>query len=306
MDGQTGLFKSLFQSISAFCNAGFDLIGSNSMVPFVTNRIVCITCMMLTTIAGLGFLVWDDISNKINEGRREEYSVKRIIKNFSLHTKIVLVMQLILFLLGTLVFFGFEYNNMDTIGRFGFSDKLLISAFHSISARTAGFATVSMGSLTDITKIFFIILMLIGGASGGMAGGIKTTTLFVIIVGVYSNVIGKKNITVFKKTIPLETFMKAVSVAFVTIAILVVADIYFVAHSHINSIDLLFESVSAIATVGLTSGALEYMDVLCRFVVILLMYVGRIGTVTMAMSFVNKKPKVSEPVVYSKENIIVG
>lgn len=301
-----GLFKSLFQSISAFCNAGFDVIGENNMMPFVTNRIVNITCMILTTIAGLGFLVWNDISICIKRGIKERHSIIRIIRKLSLHTKIVLIMHLILFTLGMFVFFSFEYYNPGTIGKFSLGDKLLISAFHSVSARTSGFASVNLINLTDMTKLVMTFLMLIGAGSGSMAGGIKTTTLFVVIMGVYSNIIGKKNINVFKRTISKETFVKAVSVISIAIVILIISNLLLIANSNIKTLDLFFESVSAFATVGLTCGALAQMNFVCKSILILLMYIGRIGTMTMAVAFVVKKPKQNDLVIYSHEEVIVG
>lgn len=306
MVGEIGLFKSLFQSISAFCNAGFDVIGESNMMPFVTNRIVNITSMILTTIAGLGFLVWNDISVCIKQGIRERYSLSRIIKKLSLHTKIVLLMHIVLFIFGTLIFFSFEYYNPGTIARFNLSDKFLISAFHSVSARTSGFASVNLINLTDMTKLVMTLLMLIGAGSGSMAGGIKTTTLFVILVGVYSNIVGRKNITAFKRTISSETFIKAVSVIAIAVAILILSNLLLIANSNIKTLDLFFESVSAFATVGLTSGALAKMNVICRGIIIMLMYIGRIGTITMAVAFVVKKPKQNDIVIYSHEDVIVG
>lgn len=276
------------------------------MIPFATDRLVNYTCMALTLIAGLGFLVWDDISNNILTGIKNKYSIKRIIKNFNLHTKIVLIMQISLFIIGTVGFLFFEYGNVETLESFSLNDKILVSAFQSVSARTSGFASVNISRLNDITKLFMTVLMLIGGGSGSMAGGIKTTTVFVIIAGVISSVIGKKHINIFKKTIPQETFIKAVSVVTITAVILLISNIILIANCKIKTLDLLFESVSAIATVGLTSGALEKMNLLCRSIIVLLMYIGRIGTVTMAMSFIAKRPKENDSVVYSKENIIVG
>ena len=301
-----GLFKSLFQSISAFCNAGFDVIGDSNMMPFATNKIISITCMLLTSIAGLGFLVWNDISINLKHGIKEKYSFSKIIKKFSLHTKIVLLMHIVLFTVGTLVFFSFEYYNPETLGKFNLWDKFLISAFHSVSARTSGFASVNLIHLTDMTKLVMTLLMLIGAGSGSMAGGIKTTTLFVVIVGVYSNIVGKKNINIFKRTISSSVFFKAVSVITIAIAILIVSNLFLIANSNIKTLDLFFESVSALATVGLTSGALAKMNLVCRSILILLMYIGRLGTMTMALAFVLKKPKENDLVVYSHENVIVG
>lgn len=301
-----GLFRSMFQSVSAFCNAGFDVISQNSMAPFATNKLVSITCMVLTSIAGLGFLVWNDISICVKHGIREKYSIARIIKKLSLHTKIVLIMHLILFTVGMFIFFSFEYYNPGTIGNFSLEDKLLISAFHSVSARTSGFASVNFMNITDMTKLVMTFLMLIGAGSGSMAGGIKTTTLFVVIMGVYSNIIGKKNINVFKRTISKGTFFKAVSVISIATIVLIVSNLLLIANSNIRTLDLFFESVSALATVGLSSGALLQMNLVCKSILILLMYIGRIGTMTMAVAFVVKKPKENDLVVYSHEDVIVG
>ena len=276
------------------------------MIPFATDKIVSITCMILTTIAGLGFLVWNDISNCFKRGIKEKYSLIRIIKKFSLHTKIVLIMHLLLFIIGTFVFFSFEYYNPETIARYSFCDKVLISAFHSISARTSGFASVNLTYLTDMTKLIMIFLMLIGAGPGSMAGGIKTTTLFVVLVGVYSNVIGKKNISIFKRTISNGTFIKAVSVISIAIVILIISNLLLIANSNIKTLDLFFESVSALATVGLSSGALVQMNLICKSILILLMYIGRIGTITMDVAFVMKKPKQNDVVIYAHENVIVG
>lgn len=301
-----GLFKSLFQSVSAFCNAGFDLIGSESMIPFATSRIINITCMTLTIIGGLGFLVWDDISNCIKEGFKNKISFTRILKKFTLHTKLVLVLQLVLMLIGTFAFLVCEYDNPNTIANFNLNDKILISAFHSVSARTAGFATVNLSMSKDITKMFLIILMIIGAAPGSMAGGIKTTTLFVLILGVVTSIKGKKNINVFKRTISNGTFIKAVSVVVIAVVVLITANMFLAINSNIYILDLFFESASAFATVGLTTSALTKMNMICQSVIILLMYIGRIGTVTMAVAFVMKKPKENDLVVYAKEDVIVG
>ncbi len=303
---ECGLFKSLFQSVSAFCNAGFDLIGSESMVPLVLNRATNIACMLLTTIGGLGFLVWNDISICLKNGIKEKMSLKRIVQKFNLHTKLVLIMQFVLVFVGAIAFFSFEYYNPETIANFNLQDKILISVFHSVSARTAGFATVNLANIKDITKVMLSILMFIGAGPGSMAGGIKTTTFIILVLGVFNNIAGKKNINVFKRTISNGTFVKAVSVVMIAIVVLITANMFFITHSDIYVLDLLFESVSALATVGLTSGALAKMNLLCRGIVILLMYIGRLGTVTMAVAFVMRKPKENDLVVYAKEDVIVG
>ena len=293
-----GLFKSLFQSISAFCNAGFDLVGDSSLIPFATHKIINIVCMLLTTIGGLGFLVWDDISKCVKN--------KFQLKKLSLHTKLVLMMQLILVIVGAILFFGFEFNNDLTIAKFSLPDKILISLFHSVSARTAGFATVNLAFCNDITKLIISLLMFIGAGSGGMAGGVKTTTFFILIMGVISNIAGKKNINVFKNTISTNTFIKSVTIVMIALTVLLFAICIMMINSNIYIVDIIFEVISALSTTGLTSGALVQMNLLCKSLIILLMYTGRLGTLTMALAFVLKKPKENDLVVYAEGNVIVG
>ncbi len=301
-----GLFKSIFQSVSAFCNAGFDLIGSNSLIPYATNKIINIVCMTLTILGGLGFLVWDDIGKTFYNGLRNKKNFFKLFSKLKLHTKLVLILQFSLVILGAVGFMCAEYNNPLTLEPYSFGDKILISTFQSVSARTAGFMTVDLANLKDVSKIIMVILMFIGGAPGSVAGGVKTTTFLVLILGVITNIKSKKNISIFKRTISNGTFIKAVTVITSAIILLVVSNMIFVMNSEIDSLDLLLESTSAFSTAGLTCGALAKMNRLCQSVIIILMYVGRIGTMTMAVSFVMKKPKENDLVVYAKEDVIVG
>ena len=301
-----GLFKSLFQSISAFCNAGFDLLGSNSLIPYATNKVINITCMTLTILGGLGFLVWDDIGNTFVECVKKKRNIFTAFSKFKLHTKLVLILQLILIVIGTIGFMCFEASNPLTIANYSFGDKLLVSTFQSVSTRTAGFMTVDLSNINPITKIIMIILMFIGGAPGSVAGGIKTTTFLVLILGIIANVKSKKNICIFKRTISEGTFAKAVTVITISLFVVIIANMILITNSNIDSLDLLFETTSAFSTAGLTCGALSEMNSFCRSIIVLLMYVGRLGTMTMAVTFVMKKPKENDLVVYAKEDVIVG
>ena len=225
---------------------------------------------------------------------------------FKLHTKLVLILQLLLIVVGALGFMCFEASNPLTIANYSFGDKLLVSTFQSVSARTAGFMTVDLSNINPITKIIMIILMFIGAAPGGVAGGIKTTTLIVLILGIIANVKSKKNICIFKRTISEGTFAKAVTVITISLFLVIIANMILITNSNIDSLDLLFETTSAFSTAGLTCGALSEMNIFCRSIIVLLMYVGRIGTMTMAVTFVMKKPKENDLVVYAKEDVIVG
>lgn len=301
-----GIFKSIFLSVSAFCSAGFDLTGSSSIIPYVTNKVINIVCMLLTVLGGLGFLVWDDIGNTFLECVKKRKNVFTAFSKLKLHTKLVLILQFMLIIFGTIGFMSCEFSNNLTIGEFSFGDKLLISVFQSVSTRTSGFMTVNLSGLNPVTKIIMIILMFIGGAPGSVTGGVKTTTFLVLILGVVANIKSKKNISIFKRTIPDVTFMKAVAVITISLFVVIFSHIILIVNSEINSLDLLFETISAFSTAGLTCGAFAKMNGICRCVILLLMYVGRIGTMTMAVTFVMKKPKEKDLVVYAKEDIIVG
>ena len=301
-----GLFKSLFHSVSAFCSAGFDLLENDNLMSYATNRTVNIVCMALTILGGLGFLVWDDIGNAFAESIRKKKNIFTIFSKLKLHTRLVLILQLLLIVLGTIGFMCCEAFNPLTIADYSFEDKLLVSTFQSVSARSSGFMTVDLSKINSITKIIMIILMFIGGAPGSVAGGVKTTTLLVLILGIIANVRSKKNISIFKRTISEGTFEKAVTVIFTSLFVVIVANMILISNSNIDSLDLLFETTSAFSTTGLTCGALKEMDSFCRSIIMLLMYVGRIGTMTMAVTFVMKKPKENDLVVYAKEDVIVG
>lgn len=307
-DWGEGLFKALFHSVSAFCNAGFDIFKGESLMPYALDRTINITIMILIQIGGLGFLVWDDISNCIGNAIREKSSFLRAIRKFSLHTKLVLIFQIAFVLMGMIVFLFFEYNNVETIGELEFNDKLLVSAFQSVSARTAGMSTVNMEVMNESTKLFMIFLMLIGGAPGSMAGGVKTVTLAVIIFGMLSMIRSKKNITIFKRTISHETYEKATAVFNFMVAMIFISVLIIMCNltSPDSVIDVVFDTVSSIATVGLSVGSINNMNFISIIVTIILMYVGRVGTITTALAFIVDRPKENDDIVYAKEEVIVG
>ena len=303
-----GLFKGLFHSVSAFCNAGFDILKGNSLEPYSLDRVVNITIMILIQLGGLGFLVWEDISKCFGEAIKNKTSISKAIKKFALHTKLVLISQVVLVILGTVLFLGFENTNSSTIGNLELSDKILVSSFQSISARTAGMSTVNMAELRNATKLLMIFLMLIGGAPGSMAGGIKTVTVVVILYGMLAMIKGKKNITIFKKTIPHETYEKAMTV-FIFMVLVTFISVLIVTYNmteNVSVLDTTFDLSSSIATVGLSAGAMEHMNNIGLFVNILLMYIGRVGTITTAVAFILGKPKENDDIVYAKEDVIVG
>lgn len=303
-----GLFKSLFHAISSFCNAGFDIFKGESLVPYAFDRTINITLMILIMLGGLGFLVWEDISNCIGNAIRQKTSLIRAIRKFTLHTKLVLIMQIVLFIIGTLGFLLCEGNNELTMAKMNLEDKILVSSFQSTSARTAGFFTIDMASINESTKLLMIFLMFVGGASGSMAGGMKTVTLLVIIAGFITMIKGKKNISIFKRTIPKETYEKACAVLIFMTAISYISLFIIMYNTTTDTltIDAFFDIVSSIATVGLSTGAIANMNIIGIINIIILMYLGRIGTITTAVAFMLEKPKENDDIVYAKEDVIVG
>lgn len=290
-----GLWVSVFHSVSAFCNAGFDLMGRygpySSFVPYYDDPLVCITLMALIVIGGIGFFVWDDL-----------YQNKLKIKRYSLHTKIVLCSTLILILGSALLFFLTEYNASSA--GMCFSQRLLTAFFDSITARTAGFNTVDTAALSDSGKILTIILMFIGGSPGSTAGGIKTTTIFVMLICAFSYITGNKQQSVFGRRLEEGALHKASAVFFTNLMLALTASIVISSLQNIDMLDILFETFSAIGTVGMSTGITRELSGLSRGIIILLMYCGRLGSVSFASALAEKKAP--PPIKYPTEEITIG
>jgi trk system potassium uptake protein TrkH len=277
MGFREGLFNSIFHSVSAFCNAGFDLMGKygkySSLTAYSNDPIVCLTIALLIVIGGIGFFVWNDIL----ENRSH-------FKKYRLHSKIVLSMTALLILAGAVLFYFFERNNV-LLGK-PFGEKLLVSVFHSITPRTAGFNSVEMAALTPASKLMTIILMLIGGSPGSTAGGIKTTTLAVVLLSVWSSLRNIRGEHVFGRQLEESALKKANMVIVINLALLLTgAMIIGISNTSLSSGDILFEVSSAIGTVGLTVGITESLTAVSQIVIIFLMYCGRVGSVSFALLF---------------------
>lgn len=286
-----GLWQSFFHSISAFCNAGFDITGS-SMSPFATDLGINIVISFLVILGGLGFAVFIDIS-KINR-----------LKRFKLHTKFVLSISAILLAVGMLAFMFTEFNNPNTIGDMSFSNKLISSFFQSVVPRTAGFNSVDIGGLRDTTVFFFIILMFIGGSPGSTAGGVKTTTFGTLILTAISVIRGDKDVNVFKRRIGEDVINRSLAIITVGIIwIIIVATILTITEDAVF-LDLLFETTSAFGTVGLSRGVTPDLSTAGKFLIIITMYAGRVGPLTMAFAFAQKNK--STKYRYAEGTIIVG
>ena len=283
-----GLFYGIFHSISAFCNAGFDLMGGqtpySSFVAYYDDWLVNLVIMSLIIIGGIGFIVWDDLSrNKLH------------FRKYMLQTKIVLVTTAILVFGGGLLFYLLERNHL-LVGM-NTSGKILTSLFSSVTARTAGFNTTDTAALTDGSKLLTIILMFIGGSPGSTAGGIKTTTLVVLLLCVHSNIKQTYGINIFGRRLENDAVKRAGTILTINLLLAVTASLAIMAIQPLGFSGILFETFSAIGTVGMTTGITRALHPVSRCIIILLMYCGRIGSLSFALAFVQskRKPHVQQP-----------
>lgn len=282
-DVRRGIYMAVFTSVSAFCNAGFDLMGmfspSSSLVTVNHDPIIILTVSVLIIFGGIGFIVWQDLKNK-----------KFRLKSLSVHSKLVLVTTGILLLSGTLLFFLLEYNY--TFKEMGFGQKLLNAFFCGVTPRTAGFNSVEIGEMNPLSRMLTTILMFIGGSSGSTAGGVKTTTVAVLVLCVASNLRNREEITVFNNRISLDTVKKAVAVSVTNLFEIFIAVILIsFVQSNLALSDVLFECTSAMGTVGITTGITPVLNSASQLVIIILMYIGRLTSLIFALSFVVTKPK---------------
>lgn len=296
-DTVKGIWFSVFHSISAFCNAGFDLTG-NSMMEFVGDPIVNIVMGVLVIIGGLGYSVYINITNRVLH--------KRDRKQFSLHAKMVLVITGALLLLGFVTIFIFEYNNPNTLGNLSFVDKVFAASFQSMAPRTAGFNSVDMASITNASTFIIIVLMFIGGSPGSTAGGIKTTTVGALIYAMISVIQGKTDVEAFKKRLPNVIVYRSLTVVGIAMGIVSIVTIVLSITENASFIDIFFESVSAFATVGLTRGITPNLTIVGRLIITLTMFIGRLGPLTMAFAFAQRQKENKGQFRYPEERIIVG
>lgn len=292
-----GIFFGIFHSISAFCNGGFDLMGTysgqySSFVEFHGDVLINLVLMALVVLGGIGFFVWSDVKKN---GLRW--------KKYMLHTKITLFTTAVLLVAGTVLYFVFENQNL-LAGMSG-KDKFLAAAFSSVTARTAGFNTIDTGGLTHASKLLTMLLMFIGGSPGSTAGGIKTVTTLVLVAYVWSNLRDSKGVHMFHRRLDDDVIRKASNVVVISLLMAVFAVIFICfVQPTLPVEDVMFEVFSAIGTVGMSTGLTRSLTTASRIVIILLMYCGRIGSMSFALSFTERK-KVA-PVQFPVEKIMIG
>ena len=291
-----GIYYSFFHSISAFCNAGFDLMGIegeySSLVAFEDDIIVNVVVMLLILIGGIGFIVWDDIQRN-----------KWHFKKYLLHSKIVIVTTVIITIVTTILFFIFEYNN--TLRDMTLLEKMLGAAFSSVTPRTAGFNTVDTAALSEAGKLLSMVLMFIGGSPGSTAGGAKTTTIVVLVCYAIAMVRSHEDINLFGRRLTADVVKKANAVVMINLVLsLIVAMIIMAMQPLLSGTDVMFEVLSAINTVGMTTGITRELNVIARILIMILMYCGRLGSLSFALVFAQKNT--TDSVRQPQEKIIVG
>jgi trk system potassium uptake protein TrkH len=287
----------IFHSVSAFCNAGFDIFGELQVGAgvslFQNDPVVLLTLAMLIIVGGLGFFVW------------EEVVCLRKWKKFSVYTKLVLLTSGVLLVGGTVAFSVLEWNNAGTLGTMTVGEKLLNAFFQSVTVRTAGFAGLDQALLTDGGKAVSIVLMLVGGSSGSTAGGVKTVTLVVMLLFLWTRARGKNTVCVFKRTIPATQVLDAMSITGIVVSLAVFGGVFLCTTSPVAFTDALYESVSALATVGLTAGVTSQPSFPGLLLIMVYMYFGRVGVLTISLGFL-MGDKAEERFQYARTNLLIG
>ncbi len=300
--GIKGIWISIFNSVSAFCNAGIDIIAENSLCNYAFNPLINTVTSLLIVLGGIGFIVWWDIIQVIKNFRTEKF---KCFKRLTLHSKIVLITTLVLIFGGAISIFILEYNNPLTIANYTLFDKIQISFFQSITTRTAGFATIPQENLSNATAIICLILMFIGGSPVGTAGGIKTVTILVLLVTATSAIKNKNEVTVFNRNLSRQITKKAVAVTSMSFLIVFISTILLAAVTDAPALDIFYETVSATATVGLSRNLTSILNTFGKIIIIATMFFGRVGPISLALVF-NLKKENSNLIKNPTEEISIG
>lgn len=285
--GLKGIWISIFTSVSAFCNAGIDILAENSLCDYAVNPIINITTALLIIIGGLGYIVWWDVLRVCKEKRRKPFQM------LTLHSKIVISTTILLIVAGGVLLLIFEYNNPNTIGGYSFLEKVEVAFFQSVTTRTAGFATVPQENLTNPSALICMILMFIGGSPVGTAGGIKTVTFAVLVVSAIATIRNHKEVNLFGRALTKEAVGKAMAVAGMSFAIMFVSTVLLSIVMQSDLLDILYETISATATVGLTRNLTSSLNVYGKIIIIATMYLGRVGPISLAVAFNLKREKIN-------------
>lgn len=284
--GLHGIWISLFNAVSAFCNAGMDILSENSLCEYVHNPLVNTVTALLIIMGGIGYIVWWDVVRVCKNLKKQGL---KCFRTLTLHSKIALFITALLLLSGTAAFFVFEYDNPLTLGSYSLPEKMQAAFFQSVTTRTAGFATVPQQNLTNASAFISILLMFIGGSPVGTAGGIKTVTIAVLFVAAFATIKNKEDAVLFQRRISKQAINKAVAVVCTSFLILFASTVLLAAITDAAALDIVYETVSATATVGLTRDLTPKLNMMGKIIIIITMYLGRVGPISLMVAFHTRK-----------------
>lgn len=300
--GAKGIWIAVFNSVSAFCNAGIDIIAENSLCDYATNPFMNTVTSALIILGGLGYIVWWDVLRVVKSRSPKN---RKIFRHLTLHSKIAITVTAGLILAGAVLIFIFEYSNPLTIGEMSLFDKIQVAFFQSVTTRTAGFATVPQENLSNASAVVSVLLMLIGGSPVGTAGGMKTVTIAVLVCSAFATIRNKNSAALFDRRISDDSVKKAVAVVVMFLTICVVSTVLILATSSASVMDVVYETVSATATVGLSRNFTATLNTFGKIIIIMTMYFGRVGPISLAVALGRKNESqnvISEPT----EDISIG
>ena len=297
--GLRGIWVSVFNSVSAFCNAGFDIIAEDSLCRYATHPLINFVTAALIIVAGIGYIVWWDVLRVLKDPKLRRW------RHLTLHSKIALTTTAILIFGGALLIFLFEYRNPQTIGTLPLFDKIQSSLFQSVTTRTAGFAGIPQQNLSEGAAMVSCLLMFIGGSPVGTAGGVKTVTIAVLLASAFSTVKNKNETVLFHRCISREMIGKALAVVTMSALIAISSTLLLSATIDAPALDIAYETISATATVGLTRGITPLLNSWGKLIIIATMYLGRIGPISLAIAF-NIRTKSPNLIKNPTEQISVG
>lgn len=283
--GMRGIWISVFTSVSAFCNAGIDIIGESSLCGYATNPLVNAVTSALIILGGLGYIVWWDVLRVVKTRTPQN---RKLFRHLTLHSKIAITLTLGLVFVGAALILALECTNPQTIGDMSLFDKIQVSLFQSVTTRTAGFASVPQENLTNASALVSVILMIIGGSPVGTAGGIKTVTVAVLVCSAFATIKNKNSATLFGRRISEESIKKAVAVVMAFVTICATSTLLLMATNNASFIDVVYETVSATATVGLSRNLTSTLNEAGKLIIIMTMYFGRVGPISLAVALGSK------------------
>ncbi|MBQ6756616.1 MAG: potassium transporter TrkH [Oscillospiraceae bacterium] len=280
-----GVWYAVFTSISAFCNAGIDILGADSLMSFSSDPLVLVTTMLLIVTGGLGYAVWFDIWEKVKLAIEKKRSLVFAVHRLNEHSKLVLALSVILLFGGAVLELIFEFSNPATLGEMSFGNKILNALFQSVTFRTAGFAAISQKALTEPSVLLGCVLMFIGGSPVGTAGGVKTVTLYIVLKNTVSYILNRHDTVIFNRKVPSRLIREATAIALVSLMVAIVFTALLMLTNGTTLNDSAYEVISAICTVGLSRDLTPSLNTFGRLLIIVSMYLGRIGPISLALFF---------------------